>query len=105
MFSSYLDKQNKVNKNVADISKNIEDINAKYKIQSDKVAETNNIKNHKFYDFTNKNIVYSLNEDRSMVPALLKDQQTMIIEHNNLFIVSTITVTTLLISAIFMSSE
>jgi hypothetical protein len=105
LFSSYLDKQNKVNKNVADISKNIEDINAKYKIQSDKVAETNNIKNHKFYDFTNKNIVYSLNEDRSMVPALLKDQQTMIIEHNNLFIVSTITVTTLLISAIFMSSE
>ena len=105
LFSSYLDKQTNVNRNVLDISKNIVDINAKYGIQSDAVGETNNIKNNRFYDFTDGNIVYSLNEDRSMVPALLKDQQTMVIEHNNLFIISTITVTTLLISAIFMSSE
>lgn len=105
LFSSYLNKQTKVNKNVLDISKNIVDINAKYDVQRNINAETNNVKNNKFYDFTNQDIVYSLNEDRSMVPALLKDQQTMIIEHNNLFIISTITVTTLLISAIFMSSD
>ena len=97
-FANYLDKQNKVNKNVKDISGNITQINDKYAFMSDTVQ------NNEFYDFTGPEI-YSLKEDRSLVPALLKDQQTMIVEHNNLFIVSTITVATLLVSAIFVSSN
>ena len=103
-FANYLDKQNKVNKNVKDISGNITQINDKYAFMSDTVARTQGVQNNEFYDFTGSEI-YSLKEDRSLVPALLKDQQTMIVEHNNLFIVSTITVATLLVSAIFVSSN
>ena len=103
-FANYLDKQTQVNKNVKDISGNITQINDKYAFMSDTVARTQGVQNNEFYDFTGSEI-YSLKEDRSLVPALLKDQQTMIVEHNNLFIVSTITVATLLVSAIFVSSN
>lgn len=103
-FANYLDKQTQVNKNVKDISGNITQINDKYAFMSDTVARTQGVQNNEFYDFTGPEI-YSLKEDRSLVPALLKDQQTMIVEHNNLFIVSTITVATLLVSAIFVSSN
>jgi hypothetical protein len=103
-FANYLDKQTKVNQNVKDISGNITQINDKYAFMSDTVARTQGVKNNEFYDFTGSEI-YSLREDRALVPALLKDQQTMIVEHNNLFIVSTITVATLLVSAIFVSSN
>ena len=103
-FANYLDKQNKVNKNVKDISGNITQINDKYAFMSDTVKRTQGVQNNEFYDFTGSEI-YSLKEDRSLVPALLNDQQTMIVEHNNLFIVSTITVATLLVSAIFVSSN
>jgi hypothetical protein len=103
-FTNYLDKQTKVNQNVKDISGNITQINDKYAFMRDTVKRTQGVKNNEFYDFTGSEI-YSLREDRALVPALLKDQQTMIVEHNNLFIVSTITVATLLVSAIFVSSN
>jgi hypothetical protein len=103
-FANYLDKQTRVNQNVKNISGNITQINDKYAFMSDTVARTQGVQNNEFYDFTGSEI-YSLKEDRSLVPALLKDQQTMIVEHNNLFIVSTITVATLLVSAIFVSSN
>ena len=38
-------------------------------------------------------------------PALLKDQQLMLEEQNNLYMVSTITVATLLVTAIVMASR
>lgn len=103
-FTNYLDKQTRVNQNVKDISGNITQINDKYAFMSDTVKRTQGVQNNEFYDFTGPEI-YSLREDRALVPALLKDQQTMIVEHNNLFIVSTITVATLLVSAIFVSSN
>jgi hypothetical protein len=103
-MDSYLAKQTKVNQNVMDISGNVKSINDRYAFMSDKVAMTNGVENNEFYDFTGP-VIYSLKEDRSLVPALLKDQQTMVVEHNNLFIISTITVATLLISAIFVSSN
>jgi hypothetical protein len=87
-----------------DISGNVKSINDRYAFMSDKVAMTNGVENNEFYDFTGP-VIYSLKEDRSLVPALLKDQQTMVVEHNNLFMISTITVATLLISAIFVSSN
>jgi hypothetical protein len=103
-MDSYLAKQTKVNQNVMDISGNVKSINDRYAFMSDKVAMTNGVENNEFYDFEGP-IIYSLKEDRSLVPALLKDQQTMVVEHNNLFVISTITVATLLITAIFVSSN
>lgn len=103
-FNSYLAKQDKVNQNVSDISSKLTSIDTKYDVMKDTAQYTNGVKNNQFYDFTG-DVLYSLKEDRSLVPALLKDQQTMVVEHNNLFVISTITVATLLISAIFVSSE
>jgi hypothetical protein len=102
--NSYATKQAQVNKYARDISNNIVGINAKYGVMSDTVAETRGVQNNKFYDFTGPEI-YSLKEDRSLTPALLKDQQTMAVEHNNLLIIGTITLTTLVISAVFVSSS
>lgn len=104
-LNSYLEKQTRVNQNVADISGNITQINAKYPVMADRERETNGVKNYQFYDFTSDTEVYSLKEDRSLVPALLKDQQIMVVEHNNLFIISTIAITTLLVGAIFATSK
>lgn len=99
-YISYINQQNKVNKNVVDISNNIYQVN---KLYMDMDGTGDIVKDQK-YDFTNANEIYTLKEDRSFVPALLKDKQTLLIEHNNLYIVSTLTIATLLMTAIFMSS-
>ena len=105
-FSNYLEKQTKVNQNVKDISGAIVDINRKFAEMSktDTKDAKSGVTYNQFYDFSG-NEIYSLKEDRTLVPALLKDQQTMAVEHNNLQIISTIAVSTLLISAIFVSSN
>ena len=103
-FNLYLNNQTQVNSNAQDIKRIKTRIDAKYNVLSNKQQFTNGVANNVFYDFTDKEI-YSLKEDRSLVPAILKDQQTMIVEHNKLFVISTITVATLLISAIFVSSN
>lgn len=99
-YISYINQQNKVNKNVVDISNNIYQVNKLYM----DMDGTGDIDKDQKYDFTNANEIYTLKEDRSFVPALLKDKQTLLIEHNNLYIVSTLTIATLLMTAIFMSS-
>ena len=98
-YVSYINSQNKVNKNVVDISNNVYQINQLYMDMSG----NNNIIKHQKYDFTDATEIYTLKEDQSIMPALLKDKQTLLTEHNNLYIVSTITIATLLITAIFMS--
>lgn len=103
-YTSYINKQNKVNKNVIDISNNIYQINKLYMDMSGNRINNELNPDHIKYDFTDETVVYTLKEDRSFVPALLKDKQTMLIEHNNLYIVSTLTIATLLMTAIFMSS-
>ena len=103
-FNSYLTRQTRVNENGEKIKDKIGKINSKYGVMSATDTETNRVKTNVFYDFTDSE-VYSLKEDRSLVPALLKDQQTMVVEQNKLYIISTITVATLLISAIFVSSN
>jgi hypothetical protein len=103
-FNAYLNSQTRVNQNAKNIKTNVDSINVKYGVMSDLITKTNGVENNEFYDFTGTKI-YSLQEDRSLVPALLKDQQTMIVEHNKVYIISTITVATLLISAIFVSSN
>lgn len=92
----YLNNQGRVMQNRVDISNTITDISANYYTQAN---------NNKLYDFSGNDVIYSLKPDRTITPAILKDQQTMLEEHNNLYIVSTITVATLLIAAIFVASD
>jgi len=54
------------------------------------------------YDFTGKKI-YSLEEDRTMKTALIKDNAIYLAEQNNLNLIGTITMATLIIAAIFVS--
>jgi hypothetical protein len=104
-YISYINKQNKVNENVIDISNNISKINKLYMDMSgNEIIAGKMNPDHKKYDFTSETEVYTLNEDRTFIPALLKDKQILLIEHNNLYIVSTLTIATLLMTAIFMSS-
>lgn len=99
-YLSYLNRQQQVRNNVRDISNNIYEIKQLY-LQMD---GTNDPTKNKKYDFTDANEVYVLKEDRTIIPALLKDKQTLLTEHNNLYIVTTLTIATLLMTAIFMSS-
>ena len=65
----------------------------------------NNVK----YDFTSKDkdgnsILYSLGEeDRSLNAALVKDNAVYLSEQNNLYLIGTITMATLLITAVLIS--
>ena len=103
-YVSYINRQNQVNKNVIDISNSIYQIDKLYlDMSGNRIGNELNPK-HVKYDFTSGTEVYTLKEDRTFVPALLKDKQILLIEHNNLYIVSTLTIATLLMTAIFMSS-
>ena len=102
-YVSYINRQNQVNKNVVDISNNISQINNLYMDMSGNEITAGQMNpKHVKYDFTDETEVYTLKEDRTFVPALLKDKQILLIEHNNLYIVSTLTIATLLMTAIFM---
>ncbi len=110
----YLNNQGRVMQNRVDISNTITDINTNYNYQASTETDPNinpdlkkhgGVVNNEFYDFSGNNVIYSLKPDRTITPAILKDQQTMLEEHNNLYIVSTITVATLLIAAIFVASD
>jgi hypothetical protein len=66
--------------------------------------DTNNTK----YDFTTKDangkpILSSLTEDRTLATALIKDNATYLAEQNNLYVVGTLTMATLLVAAILIS--
>lgn len=103
-YVSYINRQNRVNKNVVDISNSIYQIDKLYMDMSGNRIGNELNPDHVKYDFTDETEVYTLKEDRTFVPALLKDKQILLIEHNNLYIVSTLTIATLLMTAIFMSS-
>jgi hypothetical protein len=89
-YSSY---QNEIGTNQVSIGTKINSINTMYNDMSN-----NNAK----YDFTGTTIS-SLDEDRSMQAALTKDNAIYLDEQNNLYMVGTLTMATLLITAIFMS--
>jgi hypothetical protein len=89
----YTGLQTRVSNLARDISSTTININTKYSDMSN-----NNLR----YDFTN-NTINALDEDYSLAPALLKDNAVFLEEQNNLNIVGTITLATLLISAIFIS--
>jgi hypothetical protein len=53
------------------------------------------------YDFTGDTI-YSLNEDRTMTKALAKDNAIYNEEQNTVYVITTLTVATLLLTAILI---
>ena len=98
-LGEYIVNQERVNTNHGAIGAKIVSIDSLYKQMSD-----NNAK----YDFTSKNaegtpVISSLKEDRGLQAALTKDNAIYLAEQNNLYLVGTLTMATLLITAIFVS--
>jgi hypothetical protein len=60
--------------------------------------------NQRKYDFTGSTI-YALEEDRSLAAALLKDNAIYEEEQNDMFVVTTLTMATLLVAAILVSNK
>ena len=92
-LNSYKLYQSQINPNRVDISNNITSINKTYLDMSGNKTK---------YDFTGS-IIYALEEDRSLTSALLKDNVTYMEEQNNLYVITALTVATLLITAILVS--
>ena len=90
----YTGLQTRVGNLARDISGNITNINTQY----NELAQ-----NNPRYDFTTSTTINALDEDYSMGPALLKDNAIYLEEQTNVKIVGTITLATILISAIFIS--
>ena len=95
----YTEYQNTVNSNNTNIGAKIANIDSLYTVMS-----ANNAK----YDFTSQNaesrpVISSLKEDRGLQAALTKDNAIYLAEQNNLYLVGTLTMATLLITAIFVS--
>ena len=97
-IKAYSANQSKIDPNRIAISNNITSINQTYVDMSN-----NNLK----YDFTSKvdgvPIIYSLEEDRSLASALIKDNATYLAEQNNLYMIVTVTMATLLITSVLIS--
>jgi len=98
-LGKYIVNQEMVNTNHGAIGTKIANITTLYTDMSN-----NNAK----YDFTSKNaegrpVISSLNEDRGLQAALTKDNAIYLAEQNNLYLVGTLTMATLLITAIFVS--
>ena len=92
-LNSYKLNQSQINPNRIDISNNITSINKTYLDMSG---------NQTKYDFTGS-VIYALEEDRSLTSALFKDNVTYMEEQNNLYVITALTVATLLITAILVS--
>lgn len=97
-IKGYSANQSKIDPYRIAISNNITSINQTYVDMSN-----NNLK----YDFTSKvdgvPIIYSLEEDRSLASALIKDNTTYLTEQNNLYMIVTVTMATLLVTSVLIS--
>jgi hypothetical protein len=91
-MNTYLSYQNQIGQKKIDISGNIDNLNVLY----------GQMAGNSKYDFTGEKI-YSLEEDRTMKTALIKDNAIYLAEQNNLNLIGTITMATLIIAAIFVS--
>jgi hypothetical protein len=92
-FNEYASNVYKINPNRINISNNILSINKNYVDMSG---------NQQKYDFTGQTI-YALEEDRTLSSALLKDNAIYNEEQNNLYLVTTLTMATVLITAILVA--
>ena len=99
-LQTYAGYQRQILKNQDEIDRNIGNIHTVYTEMSN-----DNMK----YDFTSKNsdgnsILYALGEeDRSFTAALVKDNAVYLSEQNNLYLIATVTMATLLITAVLIS--
>jgi len=93
-FNEYASNVYKINPNRIDISNNISSIDKTYVDMSG---------NQQKYDFTGQTIYALEKEDRSLSAALLKDNAIYNEEQNTLYVVTTLTMATLLITAILVS--
>jgi hypothetical protein len=93
-FNQYASNVYKINPNRIDIGNNILSIDKTYLDMSG---------NQQKYDFTGQTIYALEKEDRSLSSALLKDNAIYNEEQNNLYVVTTLTMATLLITAILVS--
>ena len=92
-------RREQVSANPAVIQTNLDNIDSLYADMSGNNAR---------YDFTTKDengepILFSLKDDRTMTAALIKDNATYLAEQNNLYVVGTLTMATLLVAAILIS--
>jgi|Laugrespbdmm15sd_2_1035082.scaffolds.fasta_scaffold00321_6 hypothetical protein len=92
-FKQYKTDQYKVGQNSVDISNNLASIDKTYMDMSG---------NSKKYDFTGQTI-YALEENRTLASAILKDNATYKEEQNNLYMITTLAVATMLVTAIMIS--
>lgn len=93
-FNEYASNVYKIDPNRINISNNILSIDKTYLDMSG---------NQQKYDFTGQTIYALEKEDRSLSAALLKDNAIYNEEQNNLYVVTTLTMATLLITAILVS--
>ena len=93
-FNEYASNVYKINPNRIDISNNISSIDKTYVDMSG---------NQQKYDFTGQTVYALKKEDRSLSSALLKDNAIYNEEQNTLYVVTTLTMATLLITAILVS--
>lgn len=98
--NAYAANQQKVNENKAKIAEKRAEIDTRYNNMADEENTTYDLPNNEFYDFAGTEI-YSLREDRSLVKALLNDQQAMLQEQENLQIISGLTVLTFALVIVF----
>ena len=93
-FNEYASNVYKINPNRINISNNIVSINKNYVDMSG---------NQQKYDFTGQTIYALEKEDRSLSAALLKDNAIYNEEQNTLYLVTTLTMATVLITAILVA--
>jgi hypothetical protein len=93
-FNEYASNVYKINPNRIDIGNNILSIDKTYLDMSG---------NQQKYDFTGQTIYALEKEDRSLSAALLKDNAIYNEEQNTLYLVTTLTMATVLITAILVA--
>lgn len=91
IYNDFLSKQTQINRNVYDLSQNIYDFSNNYF----KALKDPNDK----YDMSGNNF----NKPPTQLDGLISDSKEIIMQQNNIFILSTITITTLVLALILVS--
>ena len=91
IYNDFLSKQTQINNNVYDLSQNIHDFSNNY-------FNALNAPNDK-YDMSGNNF----NKPPTQLDGLISDNKEIIMQQNNIFILSTITITTLVLALILVS--
>ena len=91
IYNDFLSKQTQINQNVYDLSQNIQDFSNNY-------FNALNAPNDK-YDMSGNNF----NKPPTQLDGIISDNKEIIMQQNNIFILSTITITTLVLALLLVS--